>query len=507
MAIGQLLNFINRPFSVRSNITANIIANAAIAAIFFISVPLFVKYIGIEGYGLIGFFIFAQGVISVLDLGLNVVLTREFAAYRSDNEQSATLGDLLRTSEIFYWTAGIGVGLLWAGGAGFLSRYVNSQALGEAAVYHSFVIMAGVIALQFPLSLYSAALFGLQRQATVSVIAVLFSLLRNLGVVAVLVYVAPTPQVFFGWQLLCWLIHIPLLTYVVKTSLPRSEATPKFRPELLTHKWKLLSEIGVITLSATLLMYVDKFVLARLISLEAFGYYALAAVVANGFHWLTQPVFRAMLPRLSQLAADGDRATLSLLYHKGGQVLSLIVFPIAGLWIFFSYELMSLWQRDTEVAANSYVFVILLVIGAALNGVALMPYALQIAFGKTRPQLAAVGTALLVSVPLTIVAALRWGGVGAATVGIVLSAGILAIVVPLMHRRLLKGEALRWLKNDIAYPAIAVVASGAICRYLFVSSSTVLELVQLTAATAVMIAAAVVSSSLARDWIRKRVSL
>ena len=495
---------LKNPFSVRSNIAANILANVAIAAIYFISVPLFVRYVGIEGYGLIGFFIFAQGILSVLDLGLNVVLAREFAIRSDDDEEASRLHDILRTAEVFYWIAGIAIGLVWAAAAGLLGRFVNAEGLSGETVYQSFLIMAAVIALQMPVSLYSSALFGLQRQAAVSVVGVVFSLLRNLGVVAVLHFVSSAPQMFFGWQLVCWILHVPVLIFLLKRSLPRSAEKPVFRAELITGKWQFVAEIGVITLAAMLLMHVDKFVLARVVSLEAFGYYALAGVVANGFHWLTQPVFRAVMPRLSQLTHNDDRSTLSLLYHQSCQVLALIVFPIAGLWAYFSYELMKLWQQDAAIAAKTSVFVTLLVIGAAVSGVLLMPYALQIAFGRTRLQLVAVVAAFVVSVPLMIVAGTRWDGVGVAVVGITLNVGIVLFVVPLMHRRLLKGEATGWLVNDIALPALAVAATGAICRYFFVTSSQAIEVLQLIAAMIVMTLAVVASSTLARRWIAKR---
>jgi O-antigen/teichoic acid export membrane protein len=495
---------LKNPFSVRSNIAATILANVGIAAIYFTSVPLFVRYVGIEGYGLIGFFIFAQGILSVLDLGLNVVLTREFAIEGDGDEESSRLHDILRTAEVFYWIAGIMIGLAWAASAGLLGWFVNAQGLSETTLYQSFLIMAAVIALQMPVSLYSSALFGLQRQAAVSVVGVVFSLLRNLGVVAVLHFVSSAPQIFFGWQLICWMLHVPILMFLARRSLPRSAKKPVFRSELITGKWKFVAEIGVVTLATMLLMHVDKFVLARIVSLEAFGYYALAGVVANGFHWITQPVFRAVMPRFSQLTNDDDRSTLSLLYHQSCQVLALIVFPIAGLWTFFSFELMKLWQQDAVIAANTTAFVTLLVIGAAVSGVLLMPYALQIAFGRTRLQLIAVVSAFAISVPMTIFAAMRWGGIGAAAVGLILNVGIVLFVVPLMHRRLLKGEAMKWFINDLAFPALAVAASGAICRYFFVNSSHVTDVLQLIVALIVMTLVAVASLSLARQWIARR---
>lgn len=504
MADRRLSKLLKDPFSLRSNIAANIVANVVIAAVYFISVPLFVRYIGVEGYGLLGFFLFAQAILSVLDLGLNVMLTREFAVRSTDRESGSDLRDILRTAEVFYWLAGGVIGLAWAALASVLTRMVNPQGLSAEAVYHSFLLMGAIVALQLPVSLYSGALFGLQRQAAASAIGVLFSILRNLGVIAALHFISSTTQTFFVWQLACWLLHVPILALLVRASIPEAAGVPSFRPALIIGKWRFVLGIGAITLVAMMLAHVDKFVLARIMSLEAFGYYALAAVVANGLHWLTQPVFRAMLPRLSQLTKEEDRETLSLLYHQSCQLLAVVVFPVVGVWTFFSYELMLVWQQDATIAANTYVFVILLMISGGLSALLLLPYALQLAFGWTRLQLTAVVGALILSLPLTVTLAMVWGGVGAAMVGIFLNAAMIFFVVPAMHRRLLKGEALAWFRGDVALPLVSVALVGAVCRALFVESTLPGHVLQLGLAFVLMAAAAVASSSLARRWIMKR---
>ena len=45
-----------------------------------IFVPIYLNYLGAEGYGLIGVFASLQGILSVLDAGLGGALSREIAA-------------------------------------------------------------------------------------------------------------------------------------------------------------------------------------------------------------------------------------------------------------------------------------------------------------------------------------------------------------------------------------------------------------------------------------------
>lgn len=490
------------PPSFRSNIAANIASNAVIAAGFLASVPFLVAYLGAEGYGLVGVYLVAQSIVAVLDMGLGTMLTREAALLDKDKQ---SLSDLVRTSEVFYWSAAVVIVLGWLVFSGNLTAFLNPGEISESTLNRSFLLMGLALGLQLPLNLYTSVLYGLQRQAAVSFAAAVFSVLRNLAVIPILHFVSSSPEAFLTWQSGCIAVHVPVLWYLVRSTFPKS-LSPSFRPEMILEKWRLAAGIGSITLLSVLLIHVDRIVLARLLPLEIFGYYALAAAVANGLHWLVQPVFKAFLPRLSQLTSVTDRETLTLLYHQGCQLLSLIVFPVAAFWIFFSYEAMLLWQQDERVAANSYVFVSLLVMGGVLNGILFIPYALQLAFASTRLQLRAFVVALGISIPMTTAAAVYFGAVGAAAAGIAINLGILTLVIPAMHRRLLPGEGFAWLRHDVVAPLLTVGVTGAICRLLFVTDASLTMIaIQLAAALALMGAAALASSSHARQWIAKRI--
>jgi O-antigen/teichoic acid export membrane protein len=486
--------------SLGTGLVSNIAANAVIAVAFILSVPLLVSYIGVEGYGLIGFFVVAQSIALVLDLGLNVVLTREFAVGRPSD-----LRVLLRTSEVIYAAAALLIAVGWTLSAGYLSFLVNPVGISAETLHRSFLLMGPAIALQIPISLYSGALFGLQKQAAVSGVGAVFSVLRNLGAVPLLHIISPEPQVYFAWQLFCAAMHLPILAILTWNSLPGSDARTRFDLHTITAKWRFALGVGSVTLGTTLLAHLDKFVIVRLLSLEAFGLYSIAATAAGGLHWLIQPVFRAILPRLAK-HAEGDRQEdLSHSYHNGSQLMALIVFPIAAGWIFFAYELLLVWQQSAAIANGAYLVVALLMAGGVLNAIQHLPYALQLSLGKTRLHRYAVFSALVIALPLTILMTLSWGQVGAAAVNIVIYALILIFVIPALHRYVLRGEALRWFGSDIVLPAAMIAAAGGVCRILFVDTdSTTLLLAQLAGAFAIMGLAGVLASSYSRRWLQLR---
>jgi O-antigen/teichoic acid export membrane protein len=73
-------------------------------------VPLYIKFLGIEAYGLIGFYAMLQAAIQILDLGLTQTMNREMARYSALPEKSSEARHFVRTLEIGYWAIGIFVG-------------------------------------------------------------------------------------------------------------------------------------------------------------------------------------------------------------------------------------------------------------------------------------------------------------------------------------------------------------------------------------------------------------
>ncbi len=64
----------------KRNIIANFAGKAWTALISLAFIPLYISFIGIEGYGLVGVYLALFAVFSLLDLGLGTTLNRELAS-------------------------------------------------------------------------------------------------------------------------------------------------------------------------------------------------------------------------------------------------------------------------------------------------------------------------------------------------------------------------------------------------------------------------------------------
>ncbi len=453
----------------------NIIANfagqgwAALMALAF--VPLYIKFLGIEAYGLIGFFAMLQASFQILDLGLSQTMNREMARYSTLPEKAGEARDFVRTLEFGYWAIGLVIGVCVLIAAPFIARdWIKAGAIPVKTIQQAVMIMGVVSAFQWPLSFYDGGLMGLQKQVLSNSIKIGMYTLSSVGAVLILWKVSPTITAFFTWQIFVSALMVAFYTAALWRSLPPADRPPVFNPNLLRNIWRFAAGLSGIAISSIILMQLDKVILSRLLSLEMFGYYTLAGVASNVIPLLLGgPVFNAIFPRFTSLAAVNDDTALKLLYHQGSQLIATLVLPAAAVLAFFSFDILLLWTGSVKTADAASPIVSLLVLGMALNCLMAMPYALQLSHGWTSIGLR-INTFLIITlVPAIYFMATRYGAVGAAAVWVVLNGIYMLIGIPFTHRRLLKGEMGRWFVQDIIPPLGAALLVGGAGRWLIAS--------------------------------------
>src|SRR5437899_3428506 len=450
---------------VRRNIVANIAGKGWAALLSLAVLPAYVHFLGIEAFGLIGFFLSLMAILSLLDLGLGTALNRQFAQYSMQSGKAQAMRDLLRTLEIIYWLIGIAIGVAVAALAPVITAYwLKPQQLSVETATQALAMMGIAIAFQWPRALYSGGLLGLQRQVAFNLLSSITGTVNNLGGVLILWLVSPTLQAYVAWFMAISLIDTLSTGLLLWRSLPKAPARPNFSGQALAGIWRFAAGMTGISITSVIQTQLDKVILVKVLPLDAFGYYSLASRVAGGLSYLTSPISAAFFPRFSQLLLVNDRRELARLYHRSCQLMSVLVLPPAVVLTLFSYELLFLWTQDRSIAENSYLVLGLLTAGTAFNALASLPYALQLASGWTRLTLIVNTAATLLQAPLIYIMSVKYGGVGAAIVWVIFNALYIFVGLSLMHRRLLRGELLRWYHLDIGQPLLAGVAVGSVCK-------------------------------------------
>jgi O-antigen/teichoic acid export membrane protein len=452
---------------VARNITANLIGRGWTTALAVLFIPIYLRFLGVEAYGLIGFLATLQGVFSLLDMGLSTTLNREMARLSSLPGRRRRQRDLLRTLEVIYWGVSLTVGAIVVLLAyPIAARWVNTDQLSLETVVTAIRLMGLIIALQLPFSFYQGGLMGLQRQVHVNAILIGTGTLRSGGAALILWQVAPTLEAFFFWHVVVSLFQAALTAVVVWRELGGPAMRPRFRWPLAKGVSSFAGHISANAIVGAFLTQADKVVLSRLLSLTDFGYYVLAGTVASFVWAVSVPINAATFPRFSQLNEMGDDRNLASLYHRTTQLMVVAIFPAALTVAFFAPDLVYLWTRDSTISDSAALLVSLLVVGTALNALVGVPAYLQAAVGWPQLMLYTNVCAAVVLIPGIAVLATLFGPVGAAFVWIALNVGYLLFMLPVMHRRLLPNELGRWIRVDVAVP-IAGAASVALLGWRF----------------------------------------
>src|ERR1700724_620726 len=100
------------PSGFKLDLVASLTASAWMVLVQLGCVPLYIRFLGIEAYGLVGFYLMLQAMLQVLDLGLSPTMNREMARYSVQPGKADEARDLVRTLEVGYWPIGLIIGVV-----------------------------------------------------------------------------------------------------------------------------------------------------------------------------------------------------------------------------------------------------------------------------------------------------------------------------------------------------------------------------------------------------------
>lgn len=454
------------------NIAANYLGQGWRAIMSLAFVPLYLKYLGIEAYGLIGIFAVLQTSLSVLDVGMKPALGREMARYTGGGHNDQSIWNLLRSIELLSLVIVISVALLiWAISGWLATDWVRVPTIPIPVIAQAFSLMGVVAALQFLESIYASSLAGLQRQVVQNTVMSLVATVRGAGAVSALIWIEPSPRAFFVWQAVCSVVSLLVLRMVVYRALPAPPSPARFSWTALIGVWRFAAGMLGITILALLLTQVDKILLSRLLTLELFGYYALAGVVSGALGVLVGPISAAYYPKFVELLMRQDEAALCQAFHQGAQMVTVIVGSAAVVLIVFSEQILFYWTGDEVLTQQVAPIMSILALGSFFNCLMWVPYQMQLAAGWTSLTIAINTISAAIFVPLILWLVPLYGSVSAAWIWVGINGGYCVIGIQFMYRRMLTTEKWAWYRTDVIIPVTAACVSTVLARLAFPSHS------------------------------------
>jgi O-antigen/teichoic acid export membrane protein len=449
--------------ALRRNILVTYASQAYMTLVSILTVPYYIRYMGSEAYGLVGFFVMLQSWFMLLDLGLTPTVARQTARFHGDAVPAQQFLSLIRALEaLFAIVAVLGGAALWLGSGWLATNWLNARSLPLGQVQESLEIVAVIVALRWMGGIYRSVITGAERLVWLGNFTAAIATARFVGVIAVLKFVDARPTTFFWFQLLVAVIEFVGLLAFTWRLLPAATGRKSLR-EGFREAGHLIRFSMSLAFTASVWVFVtqsDKLILSKVLPLAEYGYFTLAALVAGGVTTLVTPISAALLPRMTRLEAEGRHQELVDLYRQSTQLVAVLALAIALTMALLAHPLLLAWTGNAPLADHAAPVLAWYAIGNAVMALSAFPYYLQYAKGDLRMHVVGNAIYVVLLVPLMVWAAQRWGGQGAGAVWLGVNALYLFAWTPWIHRRIEPTLNPPWYLRDILSLLAPVAVAG-----------------------------------------------
>lgn len=494
--------------SLKVNVLASYASQIYLVIISIAILPIYMKYMGAEAYGLVGFFAMLQGLFSLLDFGLTPTISRQTAQYNAGAETALGFRQLFRSlSLIFTGIAFIGSGLLFYFNHDIAEHWLKLENLAMPDVLFCLQIMAICVALRWMTGLYRGVITGFERLVWLSVINIVIATLRFPGVLLYMHYLGFTIQSFFVFQLMVAVLEFVMLTLKAYILLPKINSSTSIGWSLKPVK-PLLSFALTIALTSSvwvLLTQLDKFVLSGILPLSEYGCFTLAVLVAGGILQIGAPISSAIMPRMARLQGEKKHQELKAVYLGATEFVMVVVVTTGVVLAVLAKPVLYVWTGDVILSEKAAPILQLYALGNAILTLGAFPYYLQYAKGNLRLHfIGNIITAILL-IPAIIWSAKNYGALGAGWAWLLIQSIYLLLWVSYVHKIVEPNINLKWFKCFLPSVVSVAILSYALIHFMNFSEQRSIAFLQICFFSLVCLMASLLSSKQARSIIQSKV--
>ena len=415
--------------------------------------PLYIKLLGVDGYGILSLWLVFQVMLGLFDFGLGPTIIKEFSTKFRDKQRSI---NLLKTGECLNLIISLCILLLffflsdWLGKNWFKSTYFSSSDLSLV-----IKLISVAIAIQFPSSLYLNVLTGMQEHKKMNIIQIISNLMRvTVGLGTLLIY--PSLNYFFLIQIILALAQtIFLKVYVWELLKDNSLTKPKMDLNILIPIWRFSAGMAITSFAAVALSNVDKIILSKIVTTKELGIYSIAFSATGILQLAIQPFYKTYFPRYSQLITENNSVKLKSDYYESCQIMAAVLLTIGTIGFVFAPYLFNIWLGTYDKSIILIFRVLLL--GITCSGLMWLPSAFQQAHNWTSLHFKMILFALIIGIPAVVLATNKYGAIGGTFIWVFHGFSELTVGLWIMHKRILIGEFLIWYKKVIFIPLIIAI--------------------------------------------------
>ena len=472
-------------------------------------IPLYIRYMGIEAYGLIGFYATLQALFQFFDMGLTLTISREAAKFNGRGTDAALFRQFFKFLEIIFIATAIIGGFIMVAKADYIANHwLNPENLQTEEVYTSIRLIAAIVVIRWVCGLYRSTINGLEQLIWLSSFNAAIATARFILVLPILIFISAGPKVFFQFQLAVAIIELASITYKTYALLPPRKPNHPIIGNIRIHKKTIkFSLIIALTSSAWIITtQIDKVILSSLLSLSEYGNFTLATLLASSITIITNPIGIAILPRMTRLQIEGKDSDFIATYQNATQLVAIIVIPACLVLLMYPKEILWIWSSNAETAAQAAPVLSLYALGNTVLSFTAFPYFLQFAKGDLRLHLIGSLCFILLMTPALTYLTLHYNAIGAGYAWLVANTLYFLLWTPVIHQRFLGSFHGRWLRDNICSILVPGIIAAILLKKINLVNTNKVELFFFICLTGLSIfLACIAGSNIARRTIRSTI--
>lgn len=361
--------------SIKKNSIYNLLGGLTPLIITIATLPLYIKHIGEERFGILSIVWLLLGYFGIFDLGLGPATAQRISKLQN--------GHTIERNEVF-WTALsinsilgiIGATILLPTAHLLFNNYIQTSNNLKDELINSIPWMSFAIPIATTSGILTGCLQGRQRFLALNTTTIISTILFQVSPLIAAIFINSDLNILIAAVVTSRTFVFFILFSQVKKYLPII-GRPKINKSLILPLLNFGGWLSISSIISPLMTALDRFLIGSIISAKGVTHYTVPYSLASRISIIPSSLSSAILPRLSSAnIIDSQR-----IFNEAIKILHFSITPIAAAGIIIMPHFLTLWL-DKEFSNIATLTGQIILIGAWTNSYALIPFAKLLASGR-----------------------------------------------------------------------------------------------------------------------------
>jgi O-antigen/teichoic acid export membrane protein len=366
----------------RRNLISNAVGIVVPALSWVVVVPVLVRCLGVDGFGVYTIAFSLSGLMSFLELGLTSASIK-FIADVEIRRSDETLEKIVSSNIFLYAGIGVFVVILTFLFATQLAALIFRETNVDADELALIVKFVGIlVSMTLVKNSLASVVMGFQRYDIYNLIQVNFFILQAFSLVAASVIWKNIPSLMLA-NIGVMAVSIIGFIIAIRRLSPRTRLVRTPHAESLKILFSFGMYMMLINLSSTVLMNMDKVIVGWVMGPESVAYYSVPAQIALKIHNGLAVLIMFIFPLTSEVQSCGDESTVRQIYLHS---MRFIVLADGVAMVFlstFASDILKIWI-DTNFSMASAHLLVLTSLAYLAFSLSITPFHMLQGIGRAR---------------------------------------------------------------------------------------------------------------------------